>query len=84
MKFNLLPVGFTDRATYTLTKYNTAKLVHKGYSYIKASGKPGRWQCLKQRRHKCRGKAETRYFDDREMVRMTCTHNHLPNDEEQF
>lgn len=65
-------------ATFTLTKINTLKLIHKGFSYIKRPRTKNGWRCIKHSNGKCRGRAETREIGSRQMVEVFGVHNHPP------
>lgn len=83
LNFSIFSIGFSEVATFSITQLKTLKLVHQGYSYIK-SGKKDRWQCSKTRREKCRGKAQTRLINSRQMIKVSGEHNHPPNFEQEF
>lgn len=59
------------------------KLLHGGFEFIKKlTNKQGDityWECTKQQKSHCKGRAHTRRIGSKEMVRVSGVHNHLPD-----
>lgn len=75
---------FKDEATFTMTSRGHFKLLHGGFEFIKNGinkrGDLTYWHCSTKYKSHCKGKAQTRRIDTREMVRASGVHNHLPSD----
>lgn len=74
-------IDFKDEATFGTTQRGHLKLMHGGFEFVKNyTNKKGGilWECLKSRRFKCKGKAQTRRINGREMVKLYDVHIHLP------
>lgn len=76
-------VDFQDLATFTLSQKRNLKLIYKGFGFLKDKtnerGDITYWACAK-RRFNCKGKAQTRRIDGKEMVKIYREHNHPPDD----
>lgn len=58
------------------------KLIHNGFEFLKQrDGAKGvtHWTCVKSRWNHCKGKARTFKDGHKEMVKLSCAHNHLPD-----
>lgn len=73
--------GYTEEASFILSKHNSFNLCHNGYGFKKHRTTPKGaiyWYCKKQNTLKCKVKAYTKQFGTRDMVRIVGDHNHQP------
>lgn len=79
----LINAGFNEEATFILNKKNNMNLVHNDYEYRKHRlTRQGQtyWYCGKKVQFKCKAKAYTIQLGLKHRVRVTGTHNHLPEE----
>lgn len=72
---------YADEAEFTLTKSGSLKLIYDNYEFYKHSillNGETFWRCEKYNVHKCKVKAYTRAVGLKEMVKVTGTHTHGP------
>lgn len=80
----LFKIGFTDEAKYLTTRAGTLKLSKDGFTYLKnvAFMDCTHWRCAKYTQTRCKGKAQTKMFGGKEMMKVYGEHNHLPPNNE--
>lgn len=80
MFFELFLKAFKDEANFRLTLRGNNKLVYKGYEYNyykwSSSNDITYWRCSKSRWSQCKGKAQTRLVNGKQMVKAYDEHNH--------
>lgn len=67
-----------------MSNQGNTKLIDKnGFEYIKnrAFSKVTHWRCSKHRKGSCKGKAQTRQFGSKHMMKVYGVHNHYMSDE---
>lgn len=76
--FNYFRKGFTEEATFVISKRGYSKLTLNGYEYTKRSTNNGitYWRCCNARWKQCGGKAQTQLIDKKQMVKAYDDHNH--------
>lgn len=65
-----------------MTSRGNFKLLHGGFEFLKHynTGNLTHWCCTKKRKMRCRGRARTQRFNEKEIVEVLGIHNHQPND----
>lgn len=58
--------------------------MHRGFEYIKGRETHNviTWRCVKNRNEQCKGKAQTRQINSKQMVKAYSDHNHPPENME--
>lgn len=68
-----------------MTQRGHSKLLYGGFEFVRNRinkvGNTTVWDCSQKRQFGCKGKAQTRQINSKEMVKLYGMHNHFPNNE---